>query len=69
MRVLALEALPVLGHGAEIFARAPTESSTQTSARAREPSGSANSVLTRLDDTSPAPNNLFTVCCASSGLT
>ena len=36
-RVLPLEAVPVPGHGAQIFAWAPTKSSVQTSARAREP--------------------------------
>ena len=36
-RVLPLEVVPVPGHGAENFARAPKESSVQTSARAREP--------------------------------
>ena len=36
-RVLPLEVMPVPGHGAQIFARAPTKSSVQTSARAREP--------------------------------
>ena len=36
-RVLPLEEVPVPGHGAEMFARAPTKSSVQTSARAREP--------------------------------
>ena len=36
-RVLPLrEVVPVPGHGAQIFARAPTKSSVQTSARARE---------------------------------
>ena len=34
-RVLLLEVVP--GHGAQIFARAPTESSVQTSAHDREP--------------------------------
>ena len=32
-RVLPLEVVPVPGHGAQIFARAPTKSSVQTSAR------------------------------------
>ena len=37
-RVLPLEVVPVPGHGAQLFARAPTKSgSVQTSARAREP--------------------------------
>ena len=36
-RVLPLEAMPVPGHSAQIFALAPTKSSVQTSARAREP--------------------------------
>ena len=36
-RVLPLEVVPVPGHGAQIFARAPTNSSVQTSTRAREP--------------------------------
>ena len=36
-RVLPLEVVAVPGHGAQIFARAPTKSSVQTSARAREP--------------------------------
>ena len=36
-RVLPLEVVPVPGHGAQIFARTPTKSSVQTSARAREP--------------------------------
>ena len=36
-RVLPLEAVAVPGHGAQIFARAPTKSFVQTSARAREP--------------------------------
>ena len=36
-RVLPLEVVPVPRHGAQIFARAPTNSSVQTSARAREP--------------------------------
>ena len=36
-RVLPLKVVPVPGHGAQIFARAPTKSSVQTSARAREP--------------------------------
>ena len=36
-RVLSLEVVPVPGHGAQIFARPPTKSSVQTSARAREP--------------------------------
>ena len=36
-RVLPLEVVPVPGHGAQIFARAPTKSSVQTSTRAREP--------------------------------
>ena len=36
-RALPLEVVPVPGHGAQIFARAPTKSSFQTSARAREP--------------------------------
>ena len=36
-RVLPLEVVPMPGHGAQIFARAPTKSSVQTSARAREP--------------------------------
>ena len=36
-RVLPLEAVPVPGHNAQIFARALTKSSVQTSSRAREP--------------------------------
>ena len=36
-RVLPLKVVPVPGHGAQIFARVPTKSSVQTSARAREP--------------------------------
>ena len=36
-QVLPLEVVPVRGHGAQIFARAPTKRSVQTSARAREP--------------------------------
>ena len=35
-RVLPLEVVPEPGHGAQIFARAPTKSSVQISARARE---------------------------------
>ena len=36
-RVLPLKVVPVPGHGAQIFARAPTKSSVQTIAHAREP--------------------------------
>ena len=35
-RVPPLEVVPVPGHGAQSFARAPTKSSVQTSARVRE---------------------------------
>ena len=35
-RVLPFEAVPMPEHGAQIFARAPTKSSVQTSAGARE---------------------------------
>ena len=36
-RALPLEVVPVPGHGAQIVVWAPTESSVQTSACAREP--------------------------------
>ena len=35
-QVLPLEVVPVRGHGAKIFARAPTKSCVQTSACAQE---------------------------------
>ena len=58
-RVLPFEVVAVLEHGAQIFARAPTKSYVQTSARAREESRFVSPNASRLLVFSPGVGHII----------